>query len=255
MFLIVIISEQTNLKHRLNLQYNIRLHDKNHNIHRNTTLQCPDNTTPIRHNRTKHNSHCSTSSIYPSETTQHVLNAFLQNSRRHFRTESSHSSLPAWTDNAGSASSRSVCLYTSISRPAYQRRGFLCPYGRMAFNTFFPVARCSRDLRDTRNSSGSPAARQSPYGSAENRGHFLIRWKEGPGCGRSHDHLCQNPLEDLKTTKSVTAKKTLPPFPPMEFFTTRILCSHVISLNKGLSPFSQRQKGQKRSLGMRLRTR
>lgn len=58
MFLIVIMSEQTNLMLGLNLQYNIRLHDKNHNIHRNTTLQCPDNTTPIHHNRTKHNSYC-----------------------------------------------------------------------------------------------------------------------------------------------------------------------------------------------------
>lgn len=253
MFLIVIISERTNLKRGLNLQYNIRLHDKNHHIHRNTTLQCPDNTTPIHHNRTKHNSYCSTSLQFirlkqhstSSRRSYRILDAIFVPNRH----------IPAWTD-AGSASSRSVWLYTSISRPAYQRRGFLCPYGRMIFNTFFSSGTMFSGSQRHTKQFGMPSCSEYPYGPAENRGEFVIRWKEGRGCGWSLDHLCQNPLEDLKSTKSVTAKnKTLPPFPPMEFFTTQVLGSHVTTLNKGLSPFSQRQVSQKRSLGMRLRTR
>ena len=65
----------------------------------------PDNATPVmQHNRrqlllfSKH-------SIYPSETTQHVLRACWQTSRRHFRTESSQFQHPARTDSTGSASS------------------------------------------------------------------------------------------------------------------------------------------------------
>jgi len=172
MFLIVIISERTNLKRGLNLQYNIRLHDKNHHIHRNTTLQCPDNTTPIHHNRTKHNSYCSASLQFirlrhhstSSRRSYRILDAIFVPNRH----------IPSFQREQMPAQ-RQVAQYdfTQAYRGPRTRGEVSC--ARMAgwsLTRFFPVARCSRDLSDTRNSSGCPAARNIHTGPPRTVGNL-----------------------------------------------------------------------------------